>query len=1058
MKVLIVDDKPENLYLLELILKGSGYITVSAKNGEEALSLARKDIPDLIISDILMPVMDGFTLCRELKKDEKLRCIPFIFYTATYTDVKDEEFALSLGADKFILKPQDPEEFIANIKTVLKEAGEKNIQKAKAPSTPEAVILKEYNEALVRKLEDKMLQAEQSEKEIRKYNILLLKEIEERKHKEVLLRESERQISLIYDTVGDVIFNLKVEGKGSYIFTSVNQCFFKTTGLQANQIIGKRVHEIIPEPSLTLVLEKYAEAIRERKILRWEETSLYPTGELIGEVSIAPVFDDALNCISLVGSVHDITERKRTEEALIASEHLFQTLAIVSPVGVFRTHHDGYTTYVNPKWCQISGLSSDDALGFGWLKAVHPDDREKLSNEWQESTKDHKASYSEYRFLHSDGTITWVMGQAIPETNSENQIVGYVGTITDITERKVAEEALFESEEKYRTLVTQSPDGIFILDLSGSFISVNKSMCDQLKYTEEELYTKKLWDLVPQQYLILHKDRLANILKGEKVSIAAEYEVIGKDGIVHSVEVLSAPYFQGKKIIGLQGIARDITERKRTEEKIREKDIQFRKLSSNMPDLIFQFTRRPDGTYCVPIASKGIKNIFGCSPEDVLEDFAPIAKVIFPEDASRVISEIEYSAKHLTFFTCEFRVQIPGKSIQWIYSNSTPEKLPDGSITWYGFNTDITARKHAEEEITMLAHSLRSINECVSITDIENKILFVNESFLKTYSYNKNELVGKHISIINSLNNPTSIVKEILPSTIRGEWQGELWNKRKDGTEFPVYLSTTTIYDKDSKPLGLIGVAIDITERKRAEKELIDAKEKAELSDKLKSEFLAQMSHEIRTPLNAIVGNVDYLKDAFSEKVDLDTRESFDSIDLSSKRIIRTVDLILNVAEFQTSGYEPHLVKVDLNSEVLKKLYEEHLLLAQKKGLELIYKCEVKEVKVLADEYSITQTFANLIDNAIKYTKKGKVEILLKKNKNDNIIVEIKDTGIGISKEFRKQLFKPFVQEEQGYTRSYDGSGLGLTLVKNYCDINKAIIEVESEKNVGSTFRIIFNK
>lgn len=194
MKVLIVDDKSENLYLLELILKGSGYSTVSAKNGAEALGLARKDIPDLIITDILMPVMDGFTLCRGFKKDKKLCNVPFIFYTATYTDPKDEELALSLGADRYVLKPQDPEEFITIVKELLKEVKKKNIQTTEAPSTPETIILKEYNEALVRKLEDKMLQTEQSEKEIRKYNIQLLKEIEERKQTEEEIKKRDEQL------------------------------------------------------------------------------------------------------------------------------------------------------------------------------------------------------------------------------------------------------------------------------------------------------------------------------------------------------------------------------------------------------------------------------------------------------------------------------------------------------------------------------------------------------------------------------------------------------------------------------------------------------------------------------------------------------------------------------------------------------------------------------------------------------------------------------------------------------------------------------------------------
>jgi len=141
------------------------------------------------------------------------------------------------------------------------------------------------------------------------------------------------------------------------------------------------------------------------------------------------------------------------------------------------------------------------------------------------------------------------------------------------------------------------------------------------------------------------------------------------------------------------------TNEKKNEEILHKNDIQFRKLLANVPDLVFQFSRKADGTYCVPIASEGIKNIFGCAPADVVEDFTPIANVIHPDDAERVLRDIEYSAEHLTYFTCEFRVHIPGKEIQWIYSRSAPEKLPDNSITWFGFNADITSRKLAEEKI-----------------------------------------------------------------------------------------------------------------------------------------------------------------------------------------------------------------------------------------------------------------------------------------------------------------------------------------------------------------------
>jgi signal transduction histidine kinase len=162
-RALIADDHSENLYFLEVLLKGNGFDAVdSAENGVQALEMARKNLPDLIVSDILMPVMDGYTLCRELKADEQLKQIPFIFYTATFTTAKDEALALSLGADRFILKPQEPDSLMQVINEVL-SAPRPAFELLPAEET---TILKEYNEALFRKLEKKMADLEQANREL----------------------------------------------------------------------------------------------------------------------------------------------------------------------------------------------------------------------------------------------------------------------------------------------------------------------------------------------------------------------------------------------------------------------------------------------------------------------------------------------------------------------------------------------------------------------------------------------------------------------------------------------------------------------------------------------------------------------------------------------------------------------------------------------------------------------------------------------------------------------------------------------------------------------------
>lgn len=190
-KVLIVDDQEKNLYLLKILLGSNGYEVIEASNGAEALALARTNPPDVIISDILMPVMDGFSLCKEWKKDTGLRDIPFVFYTATYTDPKDEEFGLSLGAARFIVKPMEVEEFISILKQVLAEVKSGALDAPENSLAEEASYYRMYNEALIRKLEDKML-------ELEKTNRALAEDVAERQRAETenkrLLAESQRRL------------------------------------------------------------------------------------------------------------------------------------------------------------------------------------------------------------------------------------------------------------------------------------------------------------------------------------------------------------------------------------------------------------------------------------------------------------------------------------------------------------------------------------------------------------------------------------------------------------------------------------------------------------------------------------------------------------------------------------------------------------------------------------------------------------------------------------------------------------------------------------------------
>jgi signal transduction histidine kinase len=260
----------------------------------------------------------------------------------------------------------------------------------------------------------------------------------------------------------------------------------------------------------------------------------------------------------------------------------------------------------------------------------------------------------------------------------------------------------------------------------------------------------------------------------------------------------------------------------------------------------------------------------------------------------------------------------------------------------------------------------------------------------------------------------------------------------------------------DDKFEGVYGIYQDISERMKYEEELLKSKEIAENADKLKSVFLAQMSHEIRTPINAMVSLASLLRDDLSEEVEEDHKLSLELINKAGNRIIRTVDLLLNLSELQAGTYQTIFKTFDIYTDVLSKLIVGYKKLAIEKNIDLSVKVQTRETEINADSYTVNQIFAQLIDNAVKYTEKGTIKITLIRNDNNNLIVEVADTGIGIADDYLPNLFEPFSQEEMGYSRKYEGNGIGLTLVKKYCDLNRATIEVESEKNKGSVFRVIF--
>lgn len=372
---------------------------------------------------------------------------------------------------------------------------------------------------------------------------------------------------------------------------------------------------------------------------------------------------------------------------------------------------------------------------------------------------------------------------------------------------------------------------------------------------------------------------------------------------------------------------------------------------------------------------------------------------------------------------------------------------------------DITAKKAAQEELNKISAAVVQSPVGIIITDTNGIIEFINPKFTEISGFTAEEIKNKKLRIFKEGILPADELDNLLITIKTGkEWKGEVINVRKNGEKYWENISISPILNGNQEITHFIIIKEDISSRKKMEQELISEKERAEIADNLKSEFLAQMSHEIRSPINVLLGFTSLLRSELEHKVESDLKECFKVIGDAGRRIIRTIDLILNMSEIQTNSYDYVPKKIDLYDDILKNLYTEYKYMAAEKGLELNLLNLAPQKSMTLDEYSVTQIFANLLDNAINYTEQGKIEIKIDEKEKDLLSVKVSDTGIGISDEYFPNLFKPFTQETQGYTRKFEGNGLGLALVKNYCKLNNADINVKSKKGEGTQFEVNFKR
>lgn len=343
-------------------------------------------------------------------------------------------------------------------------------------------------------------------------------------------------------------------------------------------------------------------------------------------------------------------------------------------------------------------------------------------------------------------------------------------------------------------------------------------------------------------------------------------------------------------------------------------------------------------------------------------------------------------------------------------------------------------------------------NDAIVISDLYNRIIDFNDKFIEFYKIDKPELM--------SLN-----LLDYFSDGLKNQWDNYLKNIREnnglvfesvhrktDGEFFHVQISAKEVEIEGNEFLILI--IRDFEERKRMEDELRSAINKAEESDKLKSNFLSMMSHEVRTPVNIILGAVDILKSNLDQKLITDNEHLFEMITRNNKRLLTLISDIIDISRIETNELKLEFVIRNTESLIVDVL-SDYDQVAKNKGLKLITDFKATNPYVRLDEIRFQQVITNLISNAIKFTSSGGVTISTK-NIGDNLHISVKDTGIGIPKSALNDIFKMFRQAHEGYSRNFEGAGLGLTISQKLTRMMGGEISVESEVNVGSTFTLVF--
>ncbi len=858
---------------------------------------------------------------------------------------------------------------------------------------------------------------------------------------------------------------------------------------QAAAMFGYTPEEIIGQPALSVVAEEdrqlVAENIRRRLVgevaeVRYRVRGLRKDGRRFWvEVRGRRIVYNGRPAI--LGTVLDIDEQVRAIEELKQSEARYRRLFEHSVAGFYRTTVDGRIQRVNPALACMLGYDDPSELEGRPACILYMEEADRTRFLEALRREGQLVNY-EVRLRRKDGRVLWGLENVllVQEPDGTEYIEG---TLIDVTE-------LLEQRRRYLGLYQHTEDAIFWIRVTddGQFLveATNPSHQRKTGLTPERLWNRPLADVLPSEITAHVTNNCRRCLEAGRPIEYEETLDLPAGRRTWLTQLVPIPDPDGR-IRLIAGIARDITELRRLQALLEEEGLF-------LEQLITDASRKTLCERLCRVAERFIPGVRAsawqyeegrlhlCAAPGLPESFwslfdgqligsnqGSLGAAAFsrqPVWVADIANDPRWGAFREQALAQGFRacwaVPFFGRQgellgVLGLCFDQVRAPRPDeqavvarlAHLAGVGM-----AKVKLREERERLARVVAQITEGVVLTDTMGNVAWVNEAFTSLTGYRPDEVLGKNIEhLLHGPETDRDTLRRMRLRLLRGRpAHARLYHYRKDGSGFWDEVHVDLLYDEYGRHIGYIGLMADVTELVEAERQLKEAKERAEEASRLKSAFLANMSHEIRTPLTGILGFAELLDEELEARQQEDLREFTHIINRSAQRLMTLLNDILDLSKIEANRLELSLQPTDVE-EVARQAVQLMQPLAEEKGLRLELVSR-RPPPAWADPNRLHQVLVNLLSNAIKFTDEGHVRVELGRKKG-RIRLVVEDTGCGISPEFLPYLFEPFRQEHEGMEQKYQGVGLGLAIVKRLIDLMSGQITVQSEVGRGSRFEIL---